>query len=50
MVDNAEVDDDSVRDMTEVPTSFCARFDCRRAAIDRATHALAVTEDSVDAA
>jgi predicted site-specific integrase-resolvase len=49
VVDDAEVDDDLVRDMTEVLTSFCARLYGRRAAAHRAAKALAAHE-SVDAA
>lgn len=46
MVDPAEVDDDLVRDMTEIPTSFCARLYGKRAAAKRAARAVAaVTED-----
>jgi len=47
VVDTAEVDDDLVRDMTEVLTSMCARLYGKRAAENRARRALAVgaTED-----
>ena len=41
VVDNAEVDDDLVRDMTEILTSMCARFYGKRAAANRAERALA---------
>lgn len=41
MVDAAEVDDDLVRDMTEVLTSMCARLYGKRAAGNRAKRALA---------
>jgi len=41
VVDNAEVDDDLVRDMTEILTSMCARFYGKRAAANRAKRALA---------
>lgn len=36
VVDDAEVDDDLVRDMTEILTSFCARLYGKRAAANRA--------------
>lgn len=46
VVDPAEVDDDLVRDMTEILTSFCARRYGKRAAVNRAARAVAaVTED-----
>ena len=41
VVDTAEVDDDLVRDMTEILTSMCARLDGKRAADNRAKRALA---------
>jgi predicted site-specific integrase-resolvase len=41
VVDPAEVDDDLVRDMTEVLTSMCARLYGRRAAASRARRAVA---------
>ena len=41
VVDPAEVDDDLVRDMTEILTSFCARLYGKRAAADRAARAVA---------
>ena len=50
VVDDAEVDDDLVRDMTEVLTSFCARLYGRRAAAHRAAKALAAVQESTDAA
>jgi putative resolvase len=40
VLDPAEVDDDLVRDMTEVLTSFCARLYGRRSARNRAEKAL----------
>ena len=40
VVDDAELDDDLVRDMTEVLTSFCARLYGRRAAKHKAQRAL----------
>ena len=40
VVDDGEVDDDLVRDMTEVLTSFCARLYGRRGARNRAQKAL----------
>jgi predicted site-specific integrase-resolvase len=46
VVDPAEVDDDLVRDMTEILTSFCARLYGKRAAANRAARAVAaVAED-----
>jgi predicted site-specific integrase-resolvase len=50
VVDDAEVDDDLVRDMTEVLTSFCARLYGRRGAPHRAAKALAPAPESTDAA
>ncbi|HKH52268.1 MAG TPA: IS607 family transposase [Mycobacterium sp.] len=41
VVDTAEVDDDLVRDMTEILTSMCARLYGKRAAGNRAKRALA---------
>ncbi len=41
VVDPAEVDDDLVRDMTEILTSMCARLYGRRAAANRAQRAVA---------
>ena len=40
VVDDAELDDDLVRDMTEVLTSFCARLYGRRSAANRAAAAV----------
>ncbi|MEU7996287.1 IS607 family transposase [Micromonospora sp. NPDC049060] len=40
VVDPGEVDDDLVRDMTEILTSLCARLYGRRAAADRAKRAV----------
>jgi putative resolvase len=40
VLDEGEVDDDLVRDMTEVLTSFCARLYGRRSARNRAEKAL----------
>jgi predicted site-specific integrase-resolvase len=40
VVDPAGVDDDLVRDVTEILTSLCARLYGRRAAADRARHAI----------
>lgn len=40
-VDPAEVDDDLVREVTEILTSLCARLYGRRAAADRAARAVA---------
>lgn len=41
VIDTAEVDDDLVRDMTEILTSMCARLYGKRAARNRAKRALA---------
>ena len=49
VVDDAEVDDDLVRDMTEVLSSFCARLHGRRGAAHRAAKALAAAQASDDA-
>lgn len=47
VVDPAEVDDDLVRDMTEILTSLCARRYGKRAAANRARKAItAATEDA----
>lgn len=47
VVDPAEVDDDLVRDVTEILTSLCARLYGRRAAANRARRAVeAATRDS----
>jgi predicted site-specific integrase-resolvase len=43
-VDPAEVDDDLVRDVTEILTSLCARLYGRRAAPNRAARAMAALE------
>lgn len=45
VVDDTELDDDLVRDMTEVLTSFCARLYGRRAAEHRAEKALEAMRD-----
>ena len=44
VVDDAEVDDDLVRDMTEILTSFCARLYGKRAAANRAQRMMAAAE------
>lgn len=44
VVDDAEVDDDLVRDVTEIPTSFCARLYGKRAAANRAARMMAAAE------
>lgn len=46
VVDSAEVDDDLVRDMTEVRTSMCARLYGKRAAASRAKRAVATAADA----
>lgn len=48
IVDDGEVDDDLVRDMTEVLTSFCARLYGRRSAKNRAEKALAAAAEAVE--
>jgi len=51
VVDPAELDDDDlVRDMTEVLTSFCARLYGRRSAVNRARAAVNRARAAVDAA
>ena len=44
VADPAEIDDDLVRDVTEILTSLCARLYGRRAAANRAAKALAAIE------
>lgn len=48
VVDPAEVDDDLVRDMTEILTSFCARLYGRRAAANKARAAVQAAEGHAD--
>ncbi|MBZ4633010.1 IS607 family transposase [Mycobacterium avium subsp. hominissuis] len=52
VVDSAEVDDDLVRDMTEILTSMCARLYGKRAAANRAKRAVAAAaaDDDCEAA
>ena len=50
VVDDAQVDDDLVRDMTEVLRSFCARLYGRRGAAHRAARALAAAQEESDVA
>ncbi|MFE9690933.1 IS607 family transposase [Micromonospora sp. NPDC005806] len=50
VVDPAEVDDDLVRDVTEVLTSLCARLYGRRAAADRVRRAVDAATGGVSAA
>ncbi len=45
VVDPAEVEDDLVRDVTEIPTSLCARLSGQRAAANRAAKAIAVATE-----
>lgn len=45
VLEDGEVDDDLVRDMVEVLTSFCARLYGRRSAKNRARKALQAAED-----
>ena len=47
--DDAEVDDERVRDMTELLTSFCARLYGRRVAAPRAAKVLAAASEDDDA-
>ena len=47
VVDPGEVDDDLVRDMTEVLTSFCARLYGRRGARNRAIKALGCAKNDI---
>ena len=47
VIDAGEADDDLVRDMTEVLTSFCARLYGRRSARNRAEKALRCAEHDV---
>lgn len=48
VVDSTEVDDDLVRDMTEILTSMCARLYGKRAAANRARRAIAATATAED--
>lgn len=50
VVDSAEVDDDLVRDMTEILTSLCARLYGKRAAANRARRGIAAAADAADRA
>jgi putative resolvase len=47
VLDEAEVDDDLVRDMTEILTSFCARLYGRRSAKRKAQAAMTAAEVTV---
>ena len=47
ILDDGEVDDDLVRDMTEVLTSFCARLYGKRSARNRAEKALRCAKNNV---
>ncbi|MDA8046764.1 MAG: IS607 family transposase [Actinomycetota bacterium] len=47
VVDPAEVDDDLVRDMTEILTSFCARLYGKRASANRARRVVEVAVSAV---
>lgn len=47
VLDGGEVDDDLVRDMVEVLTSFCARLYGRRSARNRAEKALRCAERNI---
>ena len=42
VIDDAEVPDDLVRDMTEILTCFCARLYGKRSAVNRARRAIEV--------
>jgi predicted site-specific integrase-resolvase len=48
VVDPAEVDDDLVRDVTEILTSMCARLYGRRAAANRAARAVVAATEAVE--
>lgn len=48
VVDPAEVDDDLVRDVTEILTSLCARLYGKRAAANRAARAVAVVTGAIE--
>lgn len=50
VVDSAEVDDDLVRDMTEILTSMCARLCGKRVAANRARRGVAANADAADRA
>ena len=45
MIEDNEVDDDLVRDMTEMLTCFCARLYGRRSAANRARKAISIVQD-----
>lgn len=47
MLDNGEVEDDLVRDMVEVLTSFCARLYGRRSARNRALKAVGCAQHDI---
>jgi putative resolvase len=47
VVDPGEVDDDLVRDMTEVLTSFCARLYGRRGARNRALRSITAAKEAL---
>lgn len=46
VIDDTEIDDDLVRDVTEVLTSFCARLYGKRSAAHRAARAIAAAGDT----
>lgn len=48
VVDSAEIDDDLVRDMTQILTSICARLHGRRPAVNRAKRAITATATAAD--
>lgn len=50
VLDDSEVEDDLVRDMTEVLTSFCARLYGRRGVKNRADKALKATQEEAASA
>ena len=45
VIEDKEVDDDLVRDMTEILTCFCARLYGRRSAANRARRALSIAQE-----
>lgn len=48
VVDNSEVEDDLVRDMTDMLTLFCARLYGKRAGRNRAKKALAAAAEDAE--
>lgn len=48
VIEDKEVDDDLVRDMTEILTSFCAKLYGKRGARNKAKHAIEDMEHEAD--